>query len=146
MTNIFLVIALIAAIASTPQSLAQSPSSAEVMQLQRDLDSALAPLKTLNEKQMLAVAGLVRATQLDIDIIEYCPPLRQFDVPKPIRCFDQVVSYAFASKECKKARPTWKDCPKLLEAEAAWASCEFSNFQLLRGDLGNLGLIAKPSR
>ena len=143
MRYICVVTVMTAAISCTSQSLAQSPGGAEAIQLQRDLGSALAPLKTLNEKQMSAVAGLVRANQLGIDIIDFCPPLRHFSAPKPTRCFDQVVSYASASRECKKAKPTWKDCPKLLEAEAAWASCEFANFHLLRADLGTLGLIGR---
>ena len=143
MRNICLVTLMSAAIACASQSLAQSPAGAEVVQLQQDLNSALAPLKTLNEKQMAAVAGLVRASQLGFDITDYCPPLRQFSGPKPVRCYDQVMSYASASRECKKAKPTWRDCPKLLEAEGAWASCEFANFRLLHGDLGTLGLIGK---
>lgn len=132
-----------AAIVFTSPGFAQSSGSAETMQMQRDLDAAFKPLHTLNERQMAAVAGLIRANQFGIDITDYCPPLRKFHFPKPMPCFDQMVSFASASRECKKARPNWKECPQFLEAEAAWSSCEFANFRVLRGELGALGLIGK---
>jgi hypothetical protein len=63
---------------------------------------ALEPLKTLNEDQMRAVAGLVLAAQAGFAFDQYCPPLKQFP------------SSSLPAGACRD----------LLEAEANWAACE----------------------
>jgi len=143
MKNVCFVTVVAAVIVLASAVFAQSPGSAETVQMKSDLDAAFNSLNTLNDRQKAAVAGIVRASQFGIDISDYCPPLRKFNFPKPVPCFDQMASFASASRECKKARPTWKECPKFLEAEAAWSSCEFANFSVLRRELGALGLIGR---
>jgi hypothetical protein len=85
------------------------------------LDKALEPLKTLNEDQMRAVAGLVLAAQAGFAVDQYCPPLKQFAVQQA-PCRAAMISYARARADCKKDDP--RACPGLLEAEANWAGCE----------------------
>jgi hypothetical protein len=88
-----------------------------------ELDKAFASLRGLNEQQMKAVAGLVLAAKANIDVVDYCPPLKQFTRER-WPCEGAMISYARARADCKKDDPTWKECPKVLEADANWAACE----------------------
>ena len=114
-----------------PCLLAQQPTSKATAELNRQLTAALTPLQTLSQPQMDAVAALVLTSRAGYDIDDYCPPLRKFQPLEKTRCLGEIATYASAVKECKKPTPTWKTCPKVLEAEAAWASCEFRDLRAL---------------
>lgn len=103
---------------------AQPPAMRDQPEARRELAKALEPLKTLNDRQMAAVAGLVLASRAGLSIAEFCPPLKKFAAPEKWPCLGAMASYASAARDCKKAEPTWRECPKVREAEAAWAACE----------------------
>lgn len=114
-------------------------ASQQGSRLPRDVATALDPLKTLTAVQTQAVAALVLADRAGFDVADYCPPIRQFAAPERFRCEGAIVSYASAVKECKKANPTWKDCPKVLAADAAWATCEAAHLADFKRQLDLLG-------
>ena len=91
--------------------------------LRPELDKAFEPLKTLNEQQMAAVAGLALAYRAGVQVEDYCPPLKTYTGPQRTPCESAMLSYASAVRDCKKADPA-RNCPKVLEAEANWSACE----------------------
>jgi len=103
---------------------AQPPAMRDQPEAQRELGKAMEPLKTLNDRQMAAVAGLVLASRAGFSVEEYCPPLKKFTAPDKRPCLGDMASYASEARKCKKSDPTWKECPKVREAEAAWTACE----------------------
>jgi len=105
----------------------------------RQIDSALAPLRTLSPVQMHAAAALVVASRAGFEVEQYCPPLKQFAAPERVRCLGEISTYATEVKKCKKANPTWKDCPKVIEAEAAWGTCESAYVRRLVQEIRRLG-------
>jgi hypothetical protein len=121
---------------------AQQPAARDTQALSRQIAAGLEPLKGLNSQQMAAVAALVQASRYGLNVDQYCPPLRQLERPSSFRCFDAMVSYAMAERECKSKNV--RDCPQLLEAEANWASCEFGNLRALVADFPKLGLPRGP--
>lgn len=100
------------------------PRITDQARYQDELGTAFAPLKELNQEQLNAVAGLVLAARAGLSVQDYCPPLKQFAAAPRMPCEGAMISYARARANCKKAEPNWKECPKLLEAEANWAACE----------------------
>jgi hypothetical protein len=119
-TNVIPVIsALLLAVILDAVAASPVPDDAAV----RRLEKALKPLETLNQSQMIAVTALILAERSGFIIDQYCPPLKQFTPPPRMACSGEMVSYASAVRDCKKPSPTWKDCPKALEAEAQWSAC-----------------------
>src|SRR4051812_34836109 len=108
---------ILGAVQAQPRINDQSAARAE-------LAKALAPLNSLTDQQRTAVAALVLAYHAGMPVEDYCPPLKQFAGRERTACQASIVGYASAVRECKKANPQ-RDCPKVLEAEANWATCEF---------------------
>ena len=122
----------------------QPPTIHETTELRRDLSRAFEPLKALNDQQMAAVAGLVLASRAGLPVDEYCPPLRKIDVPERAPCLGAMMSYASAVRGCKKAEPTWKECPKVREAEANWVACSTAYLMTQLRDLKLVDYRPKP--
>ena len=134
-TALFRSVLVVSALVSYSIAGAQVVAMKDYAAAQRQLDQELAPLKGLNEKETRAVAALVLASRVGFDVTDYCPPLRQFDVPERVPCLGAIAAYASAEKECKVANPTPTQCPKLFEAEANWMSCDMRRLESLLRDI-----------
>lgn len=103
---------------------------------------AFRPLKTLTPEQMNAVAGLILAARAGYEIDDFVPPWRSWMPPERWPCLSEMNSYASVARSCKPTEWSWKKCPKVLEAEAAWASCEHNNYLQVQEGLRHFKLIS----
>jgi hypothetical protein len=119
----------------TGKANAQASDAMKYAAAQRELNRALAPLKSLDEQQTRAVATLVMASRAGFDVTDYCPPLRHFDFAESVPCLGAMAAYARAEKDCKVANPTPGQCPRLYEAEANWLACDMRRLEGLLSDI-----------
>jgi hypothetical protein len=125
--------------AASAAELPRDPSEAVAQRLGK-LTTALRDLKP---EQIRAVAGLVLADRAGVPIEQYCPPLKQFSAAR-MPCLSEMASYARATKDCKKADPTWRECPKVVEAEAAWGTCSMKEAMANLDRLAGMPIGPRP--